>query len=356
MKKLSEGKIFKTCENVNNFGISLIVLVITVIVIIILAGAIISSILDNKIIDNASEAVFKSDIKAIQEELNLYLLSNMQSDGSYIYPTKEDIKSSDKYDQNVLDIIKGKIEFKNPDINEKKWLDELEINSDYTEGLVLDMPLGEYKTASLMTDKTEYNNAGIASGCTSAANRFGELNKSSSLSGSANISIPNNNSFSFNSFTISMWVYYRDYTYPKTFGAIKKSTQAYVAGKIGWDFGHGYKSDGVDVCLNDGINMIRTTLIFDSAYTPVNLLNKWSHVVYVVNRDTDRVLAYINGVKQSNEVNISAITGSLSNTDNLVIGTLYGWQTDGNIDDVRIYNRALNDYEVKSIYNLYWAD
>ncbi len=337
-------------------GMSLIVLIITIIVIIILAGTIILSIIDNSILDSAKESVFKSDIKAIQEELNIYLLTNMKSDGSYKFPTKEEIKSANKYDKNVLDIINGQIYFNNPDTNEKTWLDQLYVTADYTDGLVLNMPLGEYKSGSIMLDKTEYNNNGSDNSCTLTINRFNQLNKASSLYGNANVSIPNNNSFVFNSFTISMWANYRDYTYPKTFGALQKSNKSYVSGNIGWDFGHGYKATGVDVCLNDGINMKRTTLVFDSEYYPVNLLNKWTHIVFVVNRDTDRVIAYINGVKQTNEVDISNITGSLSNTNNLVIGGLYGWQTDGSLDDIRIYNRALNDYEITSLYNIYWAD
>ena len=50
-------------------GISLIVLVITIIVMIILAAAIILSLNSSGIIGKANEASFKSDVKAIQEEL-----------------------------------------------------------------------------------------------------------------------------------------------------------------------------------------------------------------------------------------------------------------------------------------------
>ncbi|MEG1363059.1 MAG: hypothetical protein RSC92_01250, partial [Clostridia bacterium] len=53
-------------------GISLIVLVITIIIIIILAGAIILSLSNNNIIEKTKESVFKSDIKTMQSELNMY--------------------------------------------------------------------------------------------------------------------------------------------------------------------------------------------------------------------------------------------------------------------------------------------
>ncbi|MDD3303560.1 MAG: carbohydrate binding domain-containing protein [Clostridia bacterium] len=56
----------------NRRGISLIVLVITVIVIIILASAVILTLNNNNPIESAKEATFKSDLKTMQTELNLY--------------------------------------------------------------------------------------------------------------------------------------------------------------------------------------------------------------------------------------------------------------------------------------------
>ena len=57
-------------------GISLIVLVITIIVIIILAVAVILSIANNNPIENAKEARFKSDVRTMQEELEMLKASN----------------------------------------------------------------------------------------------------------------------------------------------------------------------------------------------------------------------------------------------------------------------------------------
>ncbi|MDD2627962.1 MAG: LamG domain-containing protein [Clostridia bacterium] len=335
-------------------GVSIIVLVITMVVILILVRGIISSINKSNIIEKSNEAVFKSDIKNIQQEINLYV--NMQEDGNYIYPEKDDIKSASKFDKKTLDIIKGKIVYRNPNDNQRVWLDDLGINSDYTNGLVLDLPLGEYKSGTFMLDKTEYQNNATQNNCTLTTNRFGELNKASNIAGYGGMYVPDNASFSFNSFTISMWLYYRDYTYPKTFGAINKSSGAYTGYNVGWDFGHGYTSEGVDVALNDGTNRMRKTLVFNIGSKPLNLLNKWTHIVYVVDRDENKISAYINGVKQENQIDISSIKGTLTNKSDLRIGTLYGWQTDAAIDDVRIYNRALNDNEITSIHNLHWAD
>ena len=66
-------------------GISLIVLVITIIVIIILAVAVILSIANNNPIENAKEARFKNDVKAMQEELELLKESNYAKNNGVNY-------------------------------------------------------------------------------------------------------------------------------------------------------------------------------------------------------------------------------------------------------------------------------
>ena len=59
-------------SNKNKKGISLIVLVITIIVIIILAVAVILTMANNNPIENANKASFQNDLKAMEEEVNLY--------------------------------------------------------------------------------------------------------------------------------------------------------------------------------------------------------------------------------------------------------------------------------------------
>ena len=158
--------------------------------------------------------------------------------------------------------------------------------------------------------------------------------------------------FGIGSFTVSYWGKYDSYTYPKTFGSIKKSNpNCFSAGGKGWDFGHTYNPSGIDVCVNDGVNLVRNTLIFNVGARPPDLLNKWTHFVYVVNRSSDRVIGYVNGVRQTSEINISAVTGSTDNTDTLVFGTLYGWFVDGMISDVRLYNDKLSDDEILQNFN-----
>ena len=54
-------------------GISLIVLIITIIVVIILAVTVILTITKNNPIESSKEAVFKEDVRAFQDELNMYI-------------------------------------------------------------------------------------------------------------------------------------------------------------------------------------------------------------------------------------------------------------------------------------------
>ena len=54
-------------------GISLIVLIITIVVIIILATAVVVNLVKTDMVKNASETVFKSDIRGFADELNLKL-------------------------------------------------------------------------------------------------------------------------------------------------------------------------------------------------------------------------------------------------------------------------------------------
>lgn len=100
----------------NKRGISLIVLIITIIVIAILAATVIISMNKNNPISSSKEAKFKSDISAIQTELEMYKANNIIANEDVINITadkdtnpsiKEIIPSiNDKY-ANILKIEKG---------------------------------------------------------------------------------------------------------------------------------------------------------------------------------------------------------------------------------------------------------
>jgi len=62
------------------------------------------------------------------------------------------------------------------------------------------------------------------------------------------------------------------------------------------------------------------------------------------------VSVYINGKKQSNTLDISAVQGSVDNNKQIQFGELYGWKTKGTLDEYRVFNTALEEYEVSAIF------
>jgi hypothetical protein len=78
--------------------------------------------------------------------------------------------------------------------------------------------------------------------------------------------------------------------------------------------------------------------------------NQWSHVVSSYNGDTDTLKIYING--EVTKV-VTGITGDgAENSNPLVIGgySAATRSSDGIVDDVRLYNRALSADEIKRLY------
>lgn len=174
-------------------------------------------------------------------------------------------------------------------------------------------------------------------------------------SGSPNVSVPDDQTLDFGTkdFTISAWALHRDYTYPKSNFMIKKSLTCYSDGSsnAGFDLGHGYKNTGIDVCIHDiSNNYLRSTLAYDLGSRPPDLINQWVHYNFIFDRTNDKLLVYINGKKQSSELDISTITDSIDNTRPLTIGTMYGWQTDGLMDEIKIYPYARSAEQIYADY------
>ncbi|MDF2866477.1 MAG: hypothetical protein K0R72_1295 [Clostridia bacterium] len=126
-------------------GISLIVLVITIIVIIILAGAVILSLSNNNPIEQANEAVFKSNVGTYNSELAMAISNKYLEDNYFVYSSfdaniwdgsanisgtiKEYIKSITKEDGAKFQIQAGKLVYVGNDQIEKDWLIEIGIVS-----------------------------------------------------------------------------------------------------------------------------------------------------------------------------------------------------------------------------------
>ena len=118
-------------------GISLIVLVVTIIVIVILAVTVILVVSKNNPIELAKEAVFKEDMRAYQDELNMYISKKYQESGGWEDPeisadkyTKNGerdsvytyISSFKKKYENKIAIKKNQIAYIGLDEKERNWL------------------------------------------------------------------------------------------------------------------------------------------------------------------------------------------------------------------------------------------
>ena len=156
--------------------------------------------------------------------------------------------------------------------------------------------------------------------------------------------------FATGSFTVSMWGYHRDFSYPKEWFMMGKSASCYSGPTPGWDVEFSHSSLGLNVCIWDGVQRVFTTLPFDAGYQPEDVKLEWNHLVVVFDRNAYRIRAYLNGVRQSSEVNISSVTGSTDNSNNLWIGSKHGWFTDGILDDATIWGRVFSDAEVAALY------
>lgn len=86
------------------------------------------------------------------------------------------------------------------------------------------------------------------------------------------------------------------------------------------------------------------------AYEPT-VVNTWKHMVFTYEQSTSTVKIYLNGQFKTSGTFSSLNT---SNTILLYLGSLFGGTTQkyfGYVDDLKIYNYALTDIQVTSLYN-----
>ncbi len=90
---------------------------------------------------------------------------------------------------------------------------------------------------------------------------------------------------------------------------------------------------------------------FSVATTPFD--TEWNHIVLVINRTTDKALLYMNTVKDTTEIDISALPFDISNTGRLAWGAANdGWAPfEGAHDELRIYTGVPTQAEIDYLYN-----
>jgi hypothetical protein len=206
---------------------------------------------------------------------------------------------------------------------------------------------GEVKDVLGKNNGTARNNASISIGILGNAGNF-----SGAAGTSINeIQIANSNSLNpgIGSFTITGWA--------KSSARGGNGYQLYVAkrdnvtgGKNGYYIGL-LEGSGIKFVVGDGTNRVDTAYV-NTDYT------KWFYFAAVINRTSNQSLIYINGTLGAS-ASISTV-GNINNSWNLsigndegqaLLGTTYQYPVKGQIDEVAIWNRALNSFEILELYN-----
>jgi len=158
------------------------------------------------------------------------------------------------------------------------------------------------------------------------------------------INVGSLNNFISNNVTISLWANFD--TLPNGYdGNLLISTQG-----NSWDEGLGFVNNGssgnMRFFIQDWNNNPSGNGGFVDSTTTITI-NKWFN--FVGTWDGTTVKYYINGDLQGS----STYTGSITTTNNLIIGTSYNpiYGIDGKMSNVQIFNTALSATDVETLYN-----
>jgi hypothetical protein len=223
-----------------------------------------------------------------------------------------------------------------------------------TNGLVAYWPFN-----SNTDDESDNNLNGTIYGSTELTNdRFGQMNSAydfdydNALFGQQNdeIYIPYDNILNVNNLTVSVWVYPRQYFWSgNSTHASTIIARWYVApSEEVWGITFDSSSiRGKIVNPGGGVTNGSTEAVKNTPLT----LNQWSHIVMTY--DQVNIKLYVNG---SLEATASHDDNPNFSTSGISIGERaqyngYWYHTDGKIDDIGIWNRALTEQEVSELYN-----
>jgi pimeloyl-ACP methyl ester carboxylesterase len=214
---------------------------------------------------------------------------------------------------------------------------------DITTGLV-----AHYKMDGNAQDASGNSNHGTAqNGVTFGTDRFGNTGKAASFDGvDDRISVNNHSSLNFSSsFTSTFW------TKMNTWAEAGNNARGIISkkpndGSTGYVFyKDGYSQSKVNFRMKGS-----SAIDYNFSNSDV-IINQWEFWSMVYNSTSGKVTIYKNGVldKTINTGNI----GNMTNSSPFYIGFSETWSGyfNGSIDDVRMYNRALSNVEVLTLYN-----
>lgn len=191
------------------------------------------------------------------------------------------------------------------------------------------------------TDESGNGNHGVLNGVLPAEDRFGEVNAAFAFNGSSNIEIDNAfiAAFGTGSFTVSAW--FR--TSSPSVANIVRYDDCYTGATWGARIGVNGFVEGLEADASRNAHLVDTDTPFND--------NNWHSLIYL--RDTgsmsDRL--YVDGVLRD-EFFFGDVYLIDWNGNPLMIGSCGVWAEffNGAIDDVALWNRALNACEIESLW------
>ena len=199
------------------------------------------------------------------------------------------------------------------------------------DGLVAEWHFDE-GSGSVLADSSGNGNDGVIHGATWTDGNFGSALEFDGVDDY--VVVPHSASISLsNAMTISAWV--TADSFPDWSTVVMKSATSRWYDGYGMYYGSG------------DLRVFVTEYSSHKAHTPFSATSSFKHVVGTY--DGNNIKIYIDGVEKSTT---STSAGISTNTASLTIGKGAGgvYQWDGKIDEIRIYNRALNAEEVKALY------
>ena len=245
-------------------------------------------------------------------------------------------------------------------------IDTADTETDTTGGVLLEDLVVWYPLNGDAKDFSGNANHGTVHEAVSVANRFGNPNAAYRFQGTSYIDCGNDSSVQItDAFTISVWIR------PDAFnsgngGIVSKFQHIQLSNERAFSLMVAHSSP----CSGNLLSNVPTlTLSSNGTYTAgggpnCNIvcadtglqLNNWVHLVAVYEANTGYVSLYMDGEPVAHE-STNIVTELHNSAANLAIGYNYDLNDadahfQGAIDDVRIYDRALNESEITQLYNV----
>ncbi len=193
-------------------------------------------------------------------------------------------------------------------------------------------------------DESGNGNNGTVNGATLTTDRFGNTNNAYDFFGSEKINLPNINLG--NTFSIS--IFFTGNQLEAGFSSLIGNWEG-DSGLRGFEISRRESNSIGFTYSNDGLNEFQNECqsIFPSTFS-------WQHLV--VKSDGVKIQIYINGNLEYE----SSISSQVFNNGDLllvgatrsgIIGDIYSFFWKGKIDDIGMWNRALNECEISDLYN-----